>query len=253
MRSDGRGLPASPSLQLQLDAERTDTMVLKFIAGLLVFVVLSLLVGRWLVDKAVGDRRAPTPEEAAALAARGPQVRTPSGHPPSAEPIVLKTATGPMWENLKWTIGLWFGALVLYGDPTVLWTRWLAWPLGTLMLLGSTVPALALWSEARAGVVTSASGLEFRNGTGVLQQIRWPQVGGVRLVTYFGRRGSDRTTVASSSRVRERETLQLLGLNGEPLLELDTPLRPEAAFQQLLDALPAWTGVPVLIGELDRR
>lgn len=118
-------------------------MLFKFVLGLFLFVALSWLAGRWLTNKALGDGREPTPQEAAEIAARlGPQVRAPSSKLPPAEPIEMEVSRAPRWDDLKWIIGLWFGALVLYGDPDVLWTRWLAWPLPT------RVPA---WWPAPAG------------------------------------------------------------------------------------------------------
>lgn len=222
-------------------------MLLKFIASLVIFVALSLFVGRWLMNKAAGDRREPTQQEAAAIAAQqGPQVRAATNTPAPTQPIELKVSTAPWWEDLKWVIGLWFGAMVLYGDPQVLWTRWLAWPLATLMLLGSAIPAFSAWAEWRSGLTASASGLEFRDGTGFLKQVGWSQVGGVKLMAYYGRRATRQGLNAPTTLVLERETFLVLDKAGQTLLEVAAPLRPETAFVQLLDSVPAWAGVPVV-------
>jgi hypothetical protein len=47
----------------------------------------------------------------------------------------------------------------------------------------------------------------------------------------------------------ERRTLRITDRQGRLLLEVDAPLRPPDRYAALLDALPAWSGVPVRLHE----
>lgn len=229
-------------------------MVLKFAASLAVFVVLSLLLGRWLLNKASGDRREPLSPPAAVVApATDPQLRVAGGRPLPTTPLTLRAASAPWWEDLAWLLGLWLAALILLGDPALLWTRWLAWPLAIALLLGSAVPALSALATWRAGLEAGPQGVTWHDGTGLRQQVAWSQVGGVTLRSYYGRRATRQGLNAPSSRVLERQTLLLTDPAGAPLLEVDAPLRPAEAFEQLLDAVPHWAGVPVRTEEQTRE
>jgi hypothetical protein len=170
----------------------------------------------------------------------------PTGLQLPATPLELKPSLAPRWEDLGWFIGLLFGALCLFSDPSILWTRWLSWPVAAGMVLLSCGSALSVVAHWRASVVASASGLAYRDGSGFLKQVAWSDVGAAKLMSYYGRRVVRQGTNAPTTLVLERQTLLLLDRAGRPLLEVDAPLRPPFQYQQLLDALPVWTGAPVM-------
>jgi hypothetical protein len=125
-----------------------------------------------------------------------------------------------MWTDLSWVPGL------LFGDPETLWTRWLAWPVAVAMLFGSALAVFSAWANWLVGLVATAGGVSYLDGTGYLKQSSWQQVGTVRLMRYCGRRATQQGPNAPTSRVLERETLQLLDKAGASQRVVDAPLRP---------------------------
>lgn len=230
-------------------------MFWRFLAGLVAMLGVGALVAFVLFRLATGDRREATPAElaqqAAEKAASGPRTLPRSTQPPPTDPLVLKPAASSWGRDLAWVIGLWFGALCLFGDPSLLWTRWLAWPAALVMLLLSIFPIVSGVANWRAGLTASASGLEWREGTGILKQLDWAQVRDVRLVQTWSLRATRQGMNAPKTRVADRLLLVFADAGGRPQIEIEAPLRPEADYQRLLDAVPAWAGVPVVLEDRD--
>lgn len=216
------------------------------VGALIAFVLFRLVAG---------DRREATPAEqaqqAAEKAASGPRTLPRGTQPPPGEPLVLKPAASSWGSDLAWAIGLWFGALCLFGEPGLLWTRGLAWPAAVVMLLASIFPVVSGIARWRAGLTASAQGLEWRDGTGILKQLDWAQVRQVRLVQTWSLRATRQGLNAPKTRVAERLLLVFADAGGTPQIEIEAPLRPEGDYRRLLEAIPAWAGVPVVLEDRD--
>lgn len=221
--------------------------IAKYLLIIAVVVVLAVLAGRWLLDMARGDRREPTPQELAAIQAaqRSPQPVASTGRPAPSGPLELRVAWGAMWEDISWVIGYAFAALCLFGDPSLLWTRWLAWPVATIALALCAASASAvhtLWSQR---LVVSPAGVESWQGDRLDKRLAWSEVRAVRQVdtlrTYSARQGSNSPTTTAVGKQR----LLFLDAAGQELLSVVAPMRPDEDYQAFLDAVPAWTGAPL--------
>jgi hypothetical protein len=210
-------------------------MFANFLLESVVFIAIGLLVGYALWRWAIGNRQDATPEQMAEINAR-PKVQTvaPTGSALPATPIQLKLASAPVRNSAYWAIGFAFGSLSLFGDPSLLWGRWLAWPVAGVMLLLAFLGGVFTWSDWRSRLVASATGVELHSGFSVDKRVRWEQVGAVRLIEHW------------ADTELSRCSLLLLDKQGETLLDIDEPLRPPETYRTFLDAIPVWSGVPVV-------
>ncbi|MBK7898443.1 MAG: hypothetical protein KA603_13230 [Azonexus sp.] len=167
-----------------------------------------------------------------------------SGKPPPDTPLQLRLGHRAGWHPTSWAIGLGVGAWLLATDPETLWTAWLSWPAALMMALATPLFVRAAFCAWRARLVVSGQGVVLHR-CGRETSIAWKQVGGLLLLTTW-RKGKE--SLATGSRTVsyvERRTLRITDRQGRLLLEVDAPLRPPDRYAALLDALPAWSGVPV--------
>ncbi|MFN7977823.1 MAG: hypothetical protein U0P30_06775 [Vicinamibacterales bacterium] len=224
-------------------------MALRFVLFFLVFVLMvggGLWAGPRLLRLALGDRREPTAEEWRQIeAARVKVVPPPAGATTPTAPLELRLPH-MAWVRAVWlVVALPIGALVLAGQPDLLYTRFLAWPVAFGMVIGALVEGSGLYSALATRVVASSSGIEVHAPDAATQRVEWRNAAGVRLVEWMSRRNVRQGTNAPTTLVRERLTLSVIDAGGRPLLQVEAPLRPAAAYDQLLAALPFWTGHPV--------
>lgn len=221
-------------------------VALRFALYFIVIVGGALWAGPRIMRFALGDRREPTAEEWRQIeAARVKVVPPPAGATMPAAPLELRLPHN-VWVRALWlVVALPIGALVLAGQPDLLYTRFLAWPVAFGMALGGLAEGASLYSALTTRIVVSSSGIEVHAPDAATQRVEWRAVAGVRLVEWMSRRNVRQGTNAPTTLVRERLTLSMLDASGRPLLQVEAPLRPAAAYDQLLAALPLWTGRPV--------
>ncbi len=219
---------------------------LKALLLIAVFVVLAVWAGHWLMQRVRGDRVVPTPEESARIEAerRQPQVVATAQRPPPTVPITLRLGWTALWPTLSWFIGWWFGALCLWGEPTLLWTRWLGWPAAVLLTLFGIAEGVTLWGLLQQRLVVSPEGVALWHGAQLQRELRWHEVRAVRQVDQLRRYATDMNSSAKTTRV-DRQWLHFLDAEGQPQIAIGAPLRPAADYQALLDAVPTWTGQPL--------
>jgi len=221
-------------------------VAIRFLLLFVLMVGAGLWAGPRLMRLALGDRREPTADELRQIqAARVRQVPPPAGVTVPATPIELRLPH-MAWVRAAWlVVALPLGALVLAGEPGLLYTRFLAWPVALGMLIGALVEGAGLYSALATRIVASSTGIEMVAPDAATARVAWRQVAGARLVDWMSERNVRQGTNAPKTLVRERQSLVLLDAAGVSLLALEVPLRPAASYDQLLAALPLWTGRPV--------
>lgn len=221
--------------------------VLSFLLGTVAVVFLGLLLARFFLRMAIGDKITdPTPQELAEIAAAAaPQVLPTSGAPPPATPLALRLPSETWRSSAQWALGSAFGALCLFGDPSLLWTRWLAYPAAIALLLVALISTWGAWSEWHQRLVVTAVGLERREGSAVAASLRWSDVATVVLMEQWASRLKGGSSIGNGRYLVSRKLI-FADAQGRTLLELPEPLRPAQVYRQFLDAIPAWTGVRVV-------
>lgn len=221
-------------------------MALRFLLYFALIVGAGLWAGPRLVRLALGDRREPTAEEWRHIeAARVKVMPPPAGATMSATPLALRL------PHMAWVRALWlvvalpFGALVLAGQPDLLYTRFLAWPVAFGMVIGGLAQGVELYSVLATRIVASSSGIEVHAPGAATRRVAWRDAAGVRLVEWMSKRVTRQGSNAPTTLVRDHLSLCVLDAAGHPLVDVEAPLRPAAAYDQLLAALPHWTGRPV--------
>lgn len=225
-------------------------MAIRFVLYLVVIVGVAGWAAVGLMRWATGDRRVPTPEEsrqieAARVANQVRVVPPPPGATVPMTPIELRR------PHMAWVRALWLvvalplGALVLAGEPDLLYTRFLAWPVALGMLVAALGEGAGLYAALATRIVASSTGIEVVAPAAATQRLAWRDVAGARLVDWMSSRNVRQGTNAPKTLVRDRQSLVLLDATGASLLALEVPLRPAASYDQLLAALPLWTGHPV--------
>lgn len=212
--------------------------------GMIAFVALSLIFGRKIMHWVGGSRREPTAEEWKEIQVRQGVQPVPTTHrPPPTHPIEMKVASAALRDKAAWIVGFLFGALCLFGDPSILWTRWLAWPVATAMLIFAVAEMAMAWSQWNTRLVASDTGVELRRGLAVDKSVRWEQVAVVRLFSYLAEVNVRQGTNAPKTTLVTSRTLALLDKSGTKLLEVPEPLRPEETYRMFLDAVPVWSSI----------
>lgn len=220
--------------------------VLTTLAAMVVFVVLALLFGRWMMKAARGGRRAPTAEEVRQIASRqGPRVVPTANRLPTTPELEMKIASASIGDKAMWAFGLSFGALCMFSDPSILWSRFLSWPVGAGMLFLALGNAAFCWSEWRARIVASSRGIEKRVGASVEERILWKQVAQVRLMAYLTQRVTRQGMNAPTTTCVDRRAIVFLDGAGQVLMSIPEPLRPEQTYRMFLDAVPVWSDSPL--------
>jgi hypothetical protein len=212
-------------------------------------VVLAAIAAFVLLGVAVGVRhvlRVRRERDALPLTPPGPAMDAlpTSGRPPPSTPLELSLGHRAWWYPTSWAIGLGGGAWLLATDPEALWTAWLSWPVALALALAAPVFARAAWCAWRARLVVSRQGLVLHRCSHETS-ISWKQVGGLLLLTTWRKGKESLATGARTVTYVERRSLRITDHQGRLLLEVDAPLRPPERYATLLDALPAWSGVPV--------
>ncbi|MBL8703087.1 MAG: hypothetical protein JNK67_32180 [Alphaproteobacteria bacterium] len=169
---------------------------------------------------------------------RGRAARGPARAP--AAPIELLPARQISTSSTGWAIGLFVLGGSLLGTPDMLWTAWLSYPAGVFVLAIAAFCAVSAWFERQERITADAAGLRMRGRAGDIFAVRWADVGAVRLVER-GSRAYRRADQPAPTR-----HLVLYGHDGGELRRLVTPLRPVARYTELLEAIEAWTGAPVV-------
>lgn len=227
--------------------------ILQVLLAIVAVVAFGLLLGRLLMKLAIGDKITDPnlQQQAEIAAASAPQVLPITGEPPPATPFELRLPAAVWWSSAQWALGFAFAALCLFGDPSLLWTRWLAYPAGVLSLMLALFNAWGAGSEWRRRLVVSPTGLELRHGARVDASLRWDQVARVTLTEQWGSRWRSGSSFSSETYLMKRQ-LVFGDAQGNPLLELPEPLRPAEAYRCLLNAVPTWTGGVRVMREIRR-
>lgn len=211
------------------------------------FVAAAVWFGKWMMDRVRGDRVSdPTPEQRVEMERLAQPVPEPSAKRlPAALPLDLSLPWRVYGDGLGWLGWIAVALLWLLFGMEAWWARILG-GVGALVVLAVLAMQLGelrdLWRER---LVVAADGLEHRRGEQILHRLAWREIGGVRLVpqtTRYWKGGSlnSRTTSITGW------MLSFDAPDGSELFAIPAPLRPAEDYQALLDALPVWTGKPVL-------
>lgn len=220
--------------------------LLSFIAGCALFVLIGLQLARGFFALALRGRlRELTPAQRDEMRAQNRRVRPVAQTSPPAGPIVLREHRDRAWFSTEWTVGCLFAAALLFDDPGLLWTRWLGYPVAVIALLAALGLGFIAWGEWRERLRADVTGLARVQGQTVMDQIAWHEVARVVLVE---NRVSTSLTGNTVSRVER--SLTLVDAQDRVRLTADWPLKPQDQAERLLDAIPAWAGVDVI---LERR
>ncbi len=171
-------------------------------------------------------------------AAAQPATAAPILPAPSAQPIGLVLPRGAEWHPLVWGAVLLLGALLLFSDPEVLGSRWLAYPAGVVLLIVGPILMAVGWPVPDGRLIIDPQGLERQDKIGVAR-LAWSTVSAVQIETRFY---SDVYRSASS---RRSVSLVVLDAQGQTFLREAVPLKPLLEYQRLLASLPAWSGRPL--------
>lgn len=163
-------------------------MAWRFLLYVVVIVGAGLWAGPRLLRMARGDRREPAAEEWRQIeAARVKTVPPPAATMP-ATPLELRLPH-VAWVRAAWlVVALPVGALVLAGDPSLLYTRFLAWPVAFGMLLGALAAGAELYAALTTRIVASGAGLEVVAPDAVAQRVAWRDAAGVRILERTSKR-----------------------------------------------------------------
>ncbi len=219
---------------------------LSFLIGTAFFVLVAILLARVAFAWALrGKVREPDEAQRAAMREQNRQVRPVTNDRPPPAPLLLCEGRDKAWTGIEWALGLLVVAAALFDDPTLLWSAWLAYPVATITLLVAVGIGFVAWGVWRERLRADASGLARVQGETVMSQLRWSDLGSAVLV-------ENRTSAAvSGPRVsRIERSLMLLDRQGRELMKMDWPLKPLDQGDHLLDAIPSWSGVDVI---LERR
>lgn len=177
------------------------------------------------------------------------------GHPPPAlgvassvsvatlaAPIELRQPRDKMVMMFIVAAVLFFATYFLVRDPSLLWTRWLSYPVALFVALfgiGLIFSALSLPGHR---IVADANGIEVRSGSNA-RRFGWHQIAALRDRRYYktvSSQGQHRPTKESRGR-----SFVLLDKAGSDILELTEDLVPEEERARLIGYIPARTGLPV--------
>lgn len=156
-------------------------------------------------------------------------------------PIELKYSNSTRSSAIFWVIGFAAGAVILFIYPDLLWRRWLAYPAAVVALLIAGVMLFIVWQESKERIVADATGVKVGSNSLDQRSVTWAEVETVRILELWTRSKSGNTLprFISSHLVFEDKT-------GKELLKIEEPLVPEDRYRVFLDAVPGWTGRPVV-------
>lgn len=218
---------------------------------ILLVVLLMVLAALWLKNRVMGDRVTdPAPEQRAEMQRlRAPQALPGAGAAtlPAGLPLELRLPWHVYFTELGWLVGAGVCLLLPWFGFESAWQRALAWvtALGALLVLGLVFSTVRnLWLER---LVVSAEFVEHWRGDQRLHRHAWAEVAQARLVpqTIDDQVGTTPAFRPSRKKVTGWQ-LQFEGAGGRPLFAITAPLRSAQDYQTLLDALPMWTGRPML-------
>jgi hypothetical protein len=163
----------------------------------------------------------------------------------SGDRIVMRLSIEALAKWLAWAAGFLIAAVMLVQFPDILWTKWLSYPAacGALLPFGLLL-GVALRHDLER-VVADASGIEVRGDPDLDgasdTKVAWAQVGAVKRVRVYVRKGSRGTGGDNLVRCE----FVLLDRGGAELLNLEDPLDPPEKYARFLESIPRWTGLPV--------
>jgi hypothetical protein len=198
--------------------------------GIMALIGFLLAAGVW---HFTGRQPRVAQEEPQRMAAVSPKPKVVA--PPPASPIEMRRTSASIGSTVMWAIGFFLTALLLAWYPDALWTRWLAYPVAVVALLLSAGAAYMAWGQRNERIVADAHGIQVDGE----QQVAWRDVASATLVE---ERASSRYR---TSRVGVLDKYLLLeDRTGEELLRLEE-LDPPEQYRRFLEAIPAWTKLPV--------
>lgn len=222
-------------------------LVIGGIATLLVMLARKIMASQRARSEADHQAIAARNAAAALAAANAPFTRNrePSGTGQPDRALTLRAKGSEIGSIVGIAVVLLHFGLDFVAEPEKLWTRWLAYPVGILMVLGGLITlaaSLTLWCKR---LKVDANGLVLHEGPWSSTTIAWTTVASVSIVEVWITVTSNGEEPFEEKR-RTGSKLLVRDASGGELLSLDEPMRPEARYRIFLDTIPAWRGIPVV-------